>query len=149
VAVVLAVGGCNAKDAAAQKAAPRITDSAFESAASAVCRDTAQVFDVATTLPKIPTQTQAADLLVAIDGHFATMVAKLRQLTPAPADQAAVKTWLSDWDSYVAFGSKYADAVRAGAERDVVRNDSASQGDLRRRLQSFAVVNHMKACRFN
>jgi hypothetical protein len=146
--LALVLVGCNSKDAAAVKAAPRIADSAFEAASSQVCKQGVHVFDTASTLSKEPTNAQSADLLSAIDQTFAAMVLQLKAIPVAAADQAAVGAWLADWDTYVAFGKTYAAAVRIGAERDLIRANTASQGDLRRRRNAFAKANHMPSCVF-
>jgi hypothetical protein len=113
-----------------------------------VCAQAVNAFNVATTLPKEPTADQSANLLMLIDQTFADLVSRLRQVPVASADQPAVRAWLTDWDNYVAFGRTYAAAVRSGTERELVQNDSASQGALRRRLQAFAIANHMPSCKF-
>jgi hypothetical protein len=142
------VGACANADSAAVKAAPRISDTSFQASARQVCTQTVHTFDVATTLPKQPSADQSADVLLMIDRTFADLVSQLRQIPVVPADQPAVSGWLADWDSYVAFGQTYAAAVRGGKERELVQNNSASQGALRRRLQAFAVANHMASCKF-
>jgi len=138
------------KDATARRHAPRLADASFERSAGAVCRTAAHSFDAVTTLPKTPTRDQSADLLVAIDGIFATMVESLHGLRPpaGPADEAAVRAWLRDWDAYVEFGSRYAAAVRAGTDGELVKREGRAEGELRRHLRAFAAVNHMGACVF-
>jgi hypothetical protein len=136
-------------DQAARQRAPRISDTTFERAAVAVCRQYAQVFDTATTLSKEPSNEEISRLLTYIASTFDGMVARLRALPVAPADQAAVGHWLDQWDQYDAFGHQYAAAVARGAERDLVVQDSASQGRLRRDRNAFATANHMSACSFN
>jgi hypothetical protein len=145
---VLMLGSCSTADAAAVKAAPRISDTSFEAAARSACSRTKTIFDTASTLPKEPTNGQSADLLDTIDRTFASLLSELRQLPVAARDQSAVSRWLDDWDSYVSFGRTYAAALRTGSERDLVRNQKTPQGRLRRRLQAFAVANHMAVCRF-
>ena len=147
-ALGLSLGACSTADSAAVRASPRITDTTFEKAASAVCTKAVRTFDVATTLPKNASNAQSAALLMAIDQIFAAMVAQLHQVPVSAADQTTINHWLADWDSYVAFGHTYANAVLAGTDGILVRNDSASQGALRRRLQAFAVANHMASCKF-
>jgi hypothetical protein len=143
-----ALFGCNSKDTAAVKAAPRVTDSRFLSAARAACKDTARQFDTDTTLGQTPSNAQSADFLENIDATFADLVRRLRALPVSPADQAAVQAWLADWDAYVAYGHTYAAAVRKGSDRALVQRDAASQGALRRRLRAFATANHIAECRF-
>jgi hypothetical protein len=142
------LAGCNSKDAAALRAAPRIDDTSFESAATVVCKQSVHIFDTASTLSKEPTNAQSADLLDAIDQTFAAMVVQLRAIPVAAPDQGAVHGWLADWDAYVAFGHTYAAAVRTGSERGLIQSDSVSQGQLRRRLHAFAKANHMSSCVF-
>lgn len=140
--------GCNSKDAAAEKAAPRLVDTSFEAAARRTCQAAVDVFNTDTTLGNEPTRAQSADALDSIDRTFAELVARLRLLPVAAADRTAVNAWLADWDAYVAFGRLYADAVRIGREQPLIRTQSAAQGQLRRRLRAFAAVNHLQACRF-
>lgn len=138
----------SADDAAARQA-PRISDTAFEQRATDVCRRYAQVFDTATTLSKEPSQAEAGDFLDGIATTFDVIVGELRAIPVAPADQGAVGAWLADWDAYDAYGHRYAAAVRAGAERDLVATDSSRIGALRRRRNGFARANHMSSCAFN
>ena len=136
-------------DQAAVEHAPRITDTAYERAATAVCKQYAVTFGTQTTLGKTPTQREAGAFVDNIANLFDSMVAKLAALPVAPADQADVTRWLAQWGQYDAFGHTYATAIAAGAERDLVLRDSASQGRLRRARNGFAKANHMSACAFN
>jgi hypothetical protein len=142
------LAACDTQDAAAVRAAPRITDTSFETAAETACLGAVRLFDTGTTLPNQPSKEQSAEFLESIDATFADLVRQLHQITVARADQSAVTGWLADWDAYVAFGHTYANAVRAGTDGQLVRADSQSQGALRRRLRAFATANHMPACRF-
>lgn len=135
-------------DDAAAAHSPRISDRSFEQTASAVCSHYVNVFDTATTLSKEPSQAQAGDFLASIAGSFDAMVVQLKAIPIAPADQAAVRHWLDDWDAYDAYGHQYAAAVKTGAERDLVSNDSARIGALRRERNGFARANHMGSCAF-
>jgi len=135
-------------DDAAVARAPRIADRPFEQAASAVCAHYVNVFDTATTLGKEPSQSQAGDFLSSIAGSFDAMVAQLKEIPVGSADQAAVHHWLDDWDAYDSYGHQYAAAVKTGSERDLVSNDSARIGALRRERNGFARANHMGTCAF-
>ena len=136
-------------DEAAVAAAPRISDAGFEKAASGVCKQYAQVFDTATTLVHLPSQTQTGDFLESIARSFDSMVGSLHGLPVVGVDQAMVGQWLSDWDAYDAYGHRYAAAVRSGAERDLVARDKQTIDHLLRRRNGFAKANHMSACAFN
>ena len=135
-------------DQAAVAAAPRISDTAFERRAEDVCRRYVQVFDTATTLGQSPSARDSGDFLEHIASTFDGMVAQLHALPVAPADRTAVAAWLGQWDAYDTFGHRYAAAVAAQSERDLVEQDSAAQGALRRSRNAFATANHMPACVF-
>jgi len=135
-------------DDAATAHAPRISDPAFEAAATTVCRRYATIFDTATTLSKTPSPQDSAGLLDSIASSFDTMVGELRALSVAPADRAAVDNWLAQWDAYDAYGHRYATAVRAGTDGQLVAADSARIGQLRRTRNGFARANHMSGCAF-
>jgi hypothetical protein len=136
-------------DQAAVKDAPRIADTAFERSATAVCKQYVTVFDTATTLGKSPTPGQSGQFLETIAVTFDAMVARIAALPVAAADRPAVDQWLSDWRSYDAYGHQYAGAVRAGAERDLVRNDLIRIDATLRRRNGFAKANHMGTCAFH
>jgi hypothetical protein len=136
-------------DQAAVNAAPRIRDAGFERAASGVCKQYVQVFNTETTLGHFPTKDQRGDFVESIARSFDQMVAGLRALPVAAADQAAVEQWLADWDGYDAYGHQYAAAIRAGAERDLVTRDTKRIDALQRRRNGFARANHMAACAFS
>jgi hypothetical protein len=155
IAVVVLGGGLfiryafyTSPDQAAEKHAPRITDTAFERAAVAICQQYVQVFNTDTTLGDQPTEQQSGDFLETIASTFDAMVAKLKTIPVAPADQAAVSRWLAQWDEYDAFGHQYAAAVSKGDERNLVSENAASQGTLRRQRNAFAAANHMRSCDF-
>jgi len=156
VAVVVLGGGLfiryafyTSPDQAAEKHAPRISDVAFEHAAVSVCRQYVQVFNTDTTLGDQPTEQQSGAFLETIASTFDAMVVKLKTIPVAPADQAAVSRWLAQWDAYDSFGHEYAAAVTKGGERDLVSQNSASQGTLRRQRNAFAAANHMRSCVFS
>jgi hypothetical protein len=146
--VILVLGACTSPDQAAEKAAPRVSDTAFEVAATQVCSQTVQIFDTATSLPKDPSRDQSANFLENVAATFQTMVSQLHALAVNAPNQPAVNAWLSDWDAYVAFGHTYAEAVRTGHDGALVQSDSARVGAIRRRIRAFAAVNHMRKCRF-
>jgi hypothetical protein len=98
------LAACDTQDAAAVRAAPRITDTSFETAAETACLGAVRLFDTGTTLPNQPSKEQSAEFLESIDATFADLVRQLHQITVARADQSAVTGWLADWDAYVAFG---------------------------------------------
>ena len=135
-------------DQAAEEHAPRITDTTFERSAVAVCQQYVKVFNTDTTLGDQPTQQQSGAFLETIASTFDSMVTKLKAIPVAPADQAAVSRWLAQWDAYDAFGHQYAAAVSKGEERDLVGQNSVSQGNLRRQRNAFAAANHMRSCDF-
>jgi hypothetical protein len=76
------------------------------------------------------------------------MVSQLKQIPVASGDQGAVRHWLDEWDAYDSYGHQYAASVKAGSERDLVGNDSARIGALRRERNGFARANHMSTCAF-
>jgi hypothetical protein len=148
VLALLCLAGCSTPDQAAEKVAPRISDTTFESAARSACQQTVHIFDTDTSLPKDPSKAVSADFLENVDATFRELVARLRALPVSATDQAAVSAWLSDWDTYVAYGQTFAEAVRVGGDGALIKRDAASQGALRRRLRAFAAVNNMRPCRF-
>jgi hypothetical protein len=129
--------------------APRITDTAFEQAANTVCKQYVNVFDTATTLSKAPTAAESGQFLQTIATTFDEMVVKLSALPVTGADQAKVGQWLADWRDYDAYGHLYSEAVRNGAERDLVRHDLTRVDGILRRRNGFAKANHMRTCAFN
>ena len=139
---------CTNKDAAAVNAAPRLSDGSYMAAVARICSHAVAAFNTATTLGQTPTRAQTADFLDGIDATFATMVTALHAVPARPADQAAVTSWLTDWDAYVTFGHTYADAVRAGQDAVVQHDQAARQGALRRRLRAFATANRLPSCKF-
>ena len=136
-------------DQAAVNKAPRITDTSFEQAANAVCKDYVHRFDTATTLGKSPTAAQSGTFLDSIASTFDAMVVRLSALPVAAADQAAVSQWLSEWRDYDAFGHQYAAAVANRAERDLVHSDVSRIDGILRVRNGFAKANHMSACAFS
>jgi hypothetical protein len=136
-------------DQAAVKAAPRISDTRFEAAAVAVCKQYVQVFNTETTLGDTPTEAQSGRFLESIADSFDAMVVKLSAIPVAAADQTAVTNWLTQWRQYDAYGHTYAAAVSKGAERDLVAHDQTSIDGLLRRRNAFAKANHMSSCSFN
>jgi hypothetical protein len=145
----LALPGCTTADQAAVDRAPRIADTAFEAAARTDCKQTAHIFDTATTLPSLASSQQSADLLDQIDATFDALVVRLRQIPVTAADQPATAGWLADWDAYVAFGHTYAAAVRNGTDGTLSRGPAAArEGEIRRRRNAFAQANRMQACVF-
>ena len=136
-------------DQAAVNAAPRISDTAFERAAAGVCAQYVHVFDTGTTLGNQPSQGQSGQFLSNIADTFDAMVTQLKAIPVAAVDRAAVAHWLAQWEAYDAFGHRYAVAVGKGQERDLVTQDSAAQGALRRQRNAFAQANHMGSCAFS
>jgi len=136
-------------DQQAVKDAPRITDAAYEAKATAICKSYEHLFNTETTLGQTPTQEQAGAFLDHIAGSFDAMVDTLAQIPVTPAAQGPVAQWLSEWRQYDSFGHTYAAAVAQGAERNLVTEDSAGEGKLRRTRNGFAKANHMSACAFN
>jgi len=136
-------------DQAAVNKAPRISDTSFEQAASAVCKEYVTKFDTATTLGKSPSAAQSGAFLESIASTFDAMVARLSALPVAAADRPAVAQWLSQWREYDAYGHTYAAAVRDRAERDLVRSDVARVDAMLRARNGFAKANHMSACAFS
>jgi hypothetical protein len=136
-------------DQAAVNDAPRITDTAFEHAAAAVCSHYVGVFNTASTLSQDPTAGQSGAFLDGIATAFDAMVVQLSALPVAPTDRAQVDSWLADWRTYDAYGHQYASAVRNGAERDLVRNDVGRIDAILRRRNGFAQANHMGSCVFH
>jgi len=156
VAFVVLAGGLAVRylfvttaDDAAVHNAPRISDTSFERAATAVCKRYVSVFDTATTLGKEPSQVEAGDFLEQIARQFDQMSTQLKAIPVSAADQTAVNQWLADWEAYDAYGHQYAAAVRSGNERDLVVRDTGRIGSLRRRRNGFAKANHLSACAFN
>jgi len=136
-------------DQAAVNDAPRITDTAFEQAASSVCKHYVGVFNTEVTLGEDPTAAQSGAFLEGIATTFDAMVVQLSALPVAAVDRAAVQAWLADWRTYDAYGHQYATAVDHGAERDLVRNDVARIDAILRRRNGFAQANHMGSCVFH
>ncbi len=137
-------------DQAAVNRAPRISDIAFERDASAVCHDYVHVFDTETTLGKTPSQREAGAFLESIATSYDQMVARLRGVhVNVTADGPAVATWLDQWAQYDAYGHRYAAALTAGTERDLVTHDTARIDALLRQRNAFAQANHMSACVFH
>ena len=136
-------------DQAAVNSAPRISDTAFEQSATAVCKRYKVVFDTATTLGDDPTAAASGDFLDHIASTFDAMVAQLSALPVAVAARPAVSQWLDEWRDYDAFGHQYATAVRNSAERDLVRTDVSRIDGILRTRNGFAKANHMSACAFN
>jgi hypothetical protein len=136
-------------DQAAINAAPRITDTAFEASATAVCKRFVQVFNTETTLGNLPTNAQSAGFLDSIATSFDSMVAQLRALPVGSSSFSLVQGWFNEWDTYDAYGHRYAAAVKAGSERDLVANDKSNIDGLLRQRNAFAKANHMGACAFS
>jgi len=136
-------------DQAAVNHAPRISDTSFERAAVSVCKGYVRVFDTETTLGKTPSNVEAGDFLDSIAASFDRMVAELRALPVAPADEVNVAQWLAQWQTYDAYGHRYAAAVRTGSERDLVARDKTTIDGLLRQRNGFAKANHMSACAFS
>ncbi|MHB8464668.1 MAG: hypothetical protein ACYDH6_14455 [Acidimicrobiales bacterium] len=136
-------------DQAAVNRAPRIADVAFERAAVNVCQRYSRTFDTETTLSKQPSQAQAGAFLESIASSFDHMVGELRALPVADADRTNVAQWLGDWQTYDAYGHRYAAAVKSGTERDLVAKDKNAVDGLLRTRNAFANANHMGACAFN
>jgi hypothetical protein len=157
VVAVLALGGglviryafVTSPDQKAEQDAPRITDTTFEAAATGVCKQYVQQFNTDTTLGQQPTQAQAGHFEEVIAGTFDAMVTKLSALPVAPSSRPAVEQWLTEWRQYDAFGHEYAAAISTGTERDLVEQDSSSEGALRRAKNGFAEANHMGSCSFD
>jgi hypothetical protein len=156
VALVVVVGAglviryafVTSPDEAATRAAPRISDPSFERAASAVCKRYVTLFNTETTLGQLPSAAQSGAFLQSIASSFDQLVRELRSLPVAPADQANVALWLSEWDRYDAYGHQYARAVASGAEGPLTKDKSAIDGLLRQR-NGFARANHLGACAFS
>ena len=129
--------------------APRITDTAFEHKAIAVCTQYQHTFHTASTLGDDPSESQAGSFLEGIANTFDALVAQLSDIPVAPADQPAVNQWLSEWAQYDQFGHQYASAVSSGSEDQLIRSGAATEGRLRRDRNAFATANHMGACVFN
>lgn len=73
------------------------------------------------------------------------LVARLRALPVAAADQRRVDRWLDDWDSYIGVGRRYSAELRQGENDAAVR--AARQGDpLTRRVYLFSKSNGMPTC---
>ena len=136
-------------DQAAVNSAPRISDTGFESSATAVCKEYVTVFNTETTLGQDPTAAQSGRFLDSIATSYDAMVVKLSALPVSAADRPAVAQWLDEWRQYDAFGHEYAAAVTNGAERDLVRQDVGRIDGILRVRNGFAKANHMGACAFN
>ncbi|PLS76745.1 MAG: hypothetical protein CYG61_00405 [Actinobacteria bacterium] len=73
------------------------------------------------------------------------LVARLRALPVAAADQGRVERWLDDWDAYLAVGRRYSAALRRGDNDAPAR--AARDGDpLTRRVYLFSKANGMPSC---
>ena len=121
--------------------APTVHDSAFLAAARADC--TAALVPIRVDRPPA----SAAEKAARVDSQVSALegvAAELRTLPIDPRDQAAVSSWLGAWGTFSTVGHRYADALRAGdkgAERI-----AQSAGAARAQIDSFAAVNHLRAC---
>ena len=136
-------------DQAATNRAPRIHDTAFEQAATTVCKRYVTLFDTETTLGKTPSNAESAAFLASIAASFDRMVGELRSLPVAAADRPAVDAWLGQWNEYDAYGHQFAAAVAQGAEGPLVAHDKNRIDGLQRDRNGFARANHMSACAFS
>ena len=89
-------------------------------------------------------RTLAAHVDRAAEG-LADVVADLRALPVAAADEADVDRWLDDWDAYVAVGHRYAEALRAG-DRKTFTSVAAMGDPLSRRIFLVSRANGMPRC---
>ena len=136
-------------DQAAVNSAPRISDTGFETSATAVCKQYVTVFNTEPTLGQDPTAAQSGKFLDSIATTYDGMVVRLSALPVSAADRPAVSQWLDEWRQYDAFGHQYAAAVANSAERDLVHQDVARIDGILRVRNGFAKANHMGACAFN
>lgn len=73
------------------------------------------------------------------------LIARLRDLAVAPADQADVDGWLDVWDRYIAVGRRYETLLRSdeGDRALAVANEGRP---LARELFVFSVANDLRPC---
>lgn len=89
----------------------------------------------------------AARIERAADGLM-TVVTDLRRIPAVTSsDGAEVDRWLDGWDTYVAVGHRYADAIRA-QDQERSKDLSAQGRALAKRVYLFAVANGMPSCTF-
>ena len=125
----------------------RLEENAFAREASTIC-DTARrgpLDDVPAARrdgrPEDPRRIEA--LVVGFEG----MVADLRRIEVPVADRERVARWLGAWDDYISLGHRYAEALRAGDDRDELRANSDAQVP-KQAVDRFSVVNGMNSCIF-
>jgi hypothetical protein len=136
-------------DQQATKDAPRISDTAFEAKAVAICSHYVQVFNTETTLGDTPSSAQSGAFLDSIATSFDQMVTQLETIPVQAVDQGTVAGWFAQWHQYDAFGHTYAAAVRSGTEGPLVETQKSSMDELLRKRNAFARANNMKKCSFN
>jgi hypothetical protein len=79
---------------------------------------------------------------------LAGVLAGLRALPVAAADQAAVARWFGDWDLFIDIGHRYAAALRRGKPSEF--NKVGKTGNApSRRIYQFAKANGMPSCVFS
>ena len=138
VAMAVVACGDNSKPAAT------IDDPEFVRQANAVCKTT--VADLRAPDRKTPSTTELkpATIDATADG-LAAVAADLRTIPVRAEDEARVKTWLADWDRFIAVGHRYADAVKAGDEEGYTKIDDEAV-DLAQRIGRFARGNGIDEC---
>ena len=122
----------------------RLEESAFAREASSIC-DTARRGPLGQVRPPRRNAPEDPKRIEALAAGLRVMVDDLRRVEVPFEDRERVGRWLASWDDYIALGHRYAEALRAGDERDERLVNSESQVP-KQAIDRFALVNGMNSC---
>lgn len=125
--------------------APRIDDSRFAQRAEQICVEQLPPLraDLADDEPR--QAEEVAPTVAARADSLQELVRSLAALEVRPQSEAAVGSWLADWQTYVDVGRRYAKALKTG---DPDRYAAVSEEGLgpQARISAFARTNGFKSC---
>jgi hypothetical protein len=123
-----------------------LDDDTFPTAGQAICAEAVGRID---ELPPAQEATSPEDrgaVVVEANEILTDMVADLRAIAPTDGqDERLTRLWLDDWDTYLADRERYADALLAGEDAELLVT-ARGAGQITVTLDHFAVVNHMEDC---
>jgi hypothetical protein len=143
VAVTLLASAC-IEVTPRQHSSARFSDPTLAERADAICAATNDELASRPPLSSSPSFEERAQRVEGLADTYERMAEELRALEPAGRD-AGFDRYLTTWESFIAAGRRYADAIRTGDPR--VYQPAGNQADApNRELDEIARVNGMTAC---
>jgi len=126
----------------------KLKSSSFGTQAQPVCRATIdRLSQLGLVNQIVKTPVDRAELVDKTDVELKAMVARLRTITVADADDAhAVNAWLADWDQWLADHAAWSAKLHQGENAQFFEKQRDNGAPNSKALNDFAQINSMPAC---